>query len=46
MYTRDFTTGVESLALADPTMPATPNPMDVTAFELWKLDIKDHQMKL
>ena len=29
-----------------PYHPTTPNPTDTTAFELWKLYIKDHQMKL
>ena len=44
-YTAEFTQAVRDLELADPTAPKNPDPEDVVAFEMWKLNIKEHQIK-
>ena len=44
-YTDVFTKGVEELALATSTLPTNPNPTNLVAFEIWKLDIKDYWQK-
>jgi hypothetical protein len=44
-YTSDFTQAVRDLDLVAPTAPAAPNPGDQIAFEMWKLDIKEHRVK-
>ena len=45
-YTSDFTQAMEALTLVDPALPADPAQGDAVAFELWKLDIKDHRDKI
>ena len=45
-YTSDFTQAMNTLTLHDPVAPANPAQGDVVAFELWKLDIKDHRDKV
>ena len=44
-YTAEFTQAVRDLELDDPTAPENPDPGDTLAFEVWKLDIKEHQIK-
>ena len=44
-YTAEFTQAVRDLELDDPTAPVNPDPVDVLAFKVWKLDIKEHQIK-
>ena len=44
-YTAEFTQAVRDLALDDPTPPVNPAANDVIAFEMWKLDIKEHRVK-
>ena len=41
-YTAEFTQAVRDLELEDLTAPENPDPVDTLAFEVWKLDIKEH----
>ena len=41
-YTAEFTQAVRDVELDDPTAPENPDPGDELAFEIWKLDIKEH----
>ena len=45
-YARHFTARVQMLTLADPVEPAAPDPTNLAQFKMWKLDIKDHCLKL
>ena len=44
-YTLDFTEVVNKLELVDPIPPQPPLAQDIVAFEIWKLDIKEHRNK-
>lgn len=44
-YTAEFTQAVRDLKLAEPTAPPNPDPSDVIAFEMWKLEVKDYRTK-
>ena len=44
-YTAEFTQAVRDLELDAPAPPENPDPGDVLAFEVWKLDIKEHRIK-
>ena len=44
-YTAEFTQAVRDLELDAPTAPENPEPNDALAFEVWKLDIKEHRVK-
>lgn len=37
-YTAEFTDAVNSLTLPDPIPPVVPDPTNVMAFEMWKLE--------
>ena len=41
-YTAEFTQAVRDLELNTPTAPEKPDLGDALAFEVWKLDIKEH----
>jgi hypothetical protein len=41
-FTSEFINAVMNLELDDPEAPQNPNPADQVAFEIWKLDIKEH----
>ncbi len=45
-YKTEFMTAIVNLELDDPEQPPNPDPTDQIAFELWKLDIKDHRAKV
>jgi len=45
-YTSEFTQAVKDLELADPTQPEDPDPAQVLQLEVWKLDIKEHRIKV
>ena len=45
-YTTDLKEGLENLALTDPTAPENPPEGNQVAFELWKMDIKEHHEKV
>jgi hypothetical protein len=45
-FTSEFITAVMELELDDPEAPDNPDPRDQVGFELWKLDIKEHRLKL
>ncbi len=45
-YKTEFMTAIVNLELEDPEQPPNPDPNDQIAFELWKLDIKDHRAKI
>lgn len=44
-YTAELTQAVRDLVLTDPMAPVNPDPANVIAFELWKIEIKEHRMK-
>ena len=44
-YTAEFTQAVRDLELVNPTAPPNPDPTNPIAFEMWKLKVKDHQIK-
>jgi hypothetical protein len=44
-YTAEFTQAVRDLELDDPTAPADPDPTNPIAFEMWKLELKEHKVK-
>ena len=44
-YTAEFTQAVRDLELDAPTALENPDPADALAFEVWKLDIKEHCVK-
>jgi hypothetical protein len=43
-FTSEFSNAVNNLELDDPEGPENPN--NQVAFELWKLDIKEHLLKV
>ena len=45
-YTAEFTQAVRDLQLGAPTAPENPDPNNALAFEVWKLDIKEHRVKV
>lgn len=45
-YTGAFMMAVCDLYLADPTRPTDPDPTNVLQVELWRLAIKEHQLKV
>jgi hypothetical protein len=45
-YTSEFIMAVNNLELDDPEEPAVPNAGDQIGFEIWKLDICKHRMKM
>ena len=44
-YTAEFTQAMRDLKLGALTAPANPDPNNALAFEMWKLDIKEHRVK-
>jgi hypothetical protein len=44
-YTSQFMQAVRDLELVTPTAPTAPNAADLLAFELWKLDVREHRLK-
>ena len=44
-YTTEFTQAVRDLTLDDPTPPEDPDPANLIAFEMWKLEVKEHKVK-
>ena len=42
-YTDEFTTAIEETTLDDPVAPPNPDPVNVLALELWKLNWKETQ---
>ena len=44
-YTLEFTEGHETLKFGNPMEPGTPEAGDQVPFNLWKLDLKEFQMK-
>jgi hypothetical protein len=44
-YTGEFTQAVRDLELVDPTPPPNPDPTNPIAFEMWKLEVKEHRVK-
>ena len=44
-YTAEFTQAVRDLELDALARPEDSDPGDVLAFEVWKLDIKEHRIK-
>ena len=44
-FTTEFTEAVRDLTLADPVQPQAPDPTDVIAFEIWKIEIKEYRTK-
>ena len=44
-YTAEFTQAVRDLELDALTAPENPDPDNALAFEVWKLDIKEHWVK-
>jgi hypothetical protein len=44
-YTVEFTQAVRDLELMVPTPPVDPDPMNMIAFEMWKLEIKEFRVK-
>jgi hypothetical protein len=44
-YTAEFTQAVQDLELTMPVAPADPDPANTIAFEMWKLDLKEHRVK-
>jgi hypothetical protein len=44
-YTADFTQAVRDLELTMPEAPVDPDPANTIAFEMWKLDLKEHRVK-
>jgi hypothetical protein len=44
-YTPEITQAVWDLELADPMPPAVPDLVNVIAFEMWKLELKEHRVK-
>lgn len=45
-YTLEFTRAVKELELQMPLQPPNPPDGNNMAFEIWKLDIKDHHNKI
>ena len=45
-YTDEFTTAIEETTLDDPVAPTNPDPANVLALELWKLNRKEHEEKV
>ena len=45
-YTGHFIMGVQTLTLANPVKLTAPDPASQVQFKMWKLDIKDHQLKV
>jgi hypothetical protein len=45
-FTSEFINAVNDLELDDPEEPANPDPRNQIEFELWKLDIKEHRLKM
>ena len=45
-YTHEFTTAIEVTTLDDPVAPPNPDPANVLALELWKLNRKEHEEKV
>ena len=45
-FTSEFTDGVIKLELNDPDIPANPDPTNQLEFEIWKLDIKEHRIRI
>lgn len=39
-YTGEFTQAVRDLTLTEPTAPPNPDPADLIAFEMWKLEVR------
>jgi hypothetical protein len=44
-YTAEFTQAVRDLELVVPMPPANPDPNNPIAFEMWKLEVKEHRVK-
>ena len=42
-YTDKFTTAIEETILDDPVAPPNPDPVNVVALVLWKLNQKEHE---
>jgi hypothetical protein len=45
-FTPQFTDAVMRFELVDREPPSDPNPGNQLGFEIWKLDIKEHRMRM
>ena len=45
-YMGDLIDAIQTLNLVDPVQPAVPDPANLPAFEAWKYEFKEHEIKL
>jgi hypothetical protein len=45
-YTTDLVQAVEDLVIQDPVAPADPDLANQLAFEVWKMELKEHREKV